>query len=62
GVLEILPFAAMQNVPLRVYSGSMTPAETQRAVVLQLFWLAALTILGRALCARAERHATLQGG
>jgi len=62
GVLEILPFAAMQNVPLRVYSGSMTPAQTQRAVALQLFWLAALTILGRALCARAERHATLQGG
>lgn len=26
-VLEILPFASMQNVALRIYSGSMTAAE-----------------------------------
>ena len=61
-VLELLPFAAMQNVPLRVYSGSMTNAEMIRAIVLQVFWFAALTVLGRAMCSRAERHVTLQGG
>ena len=60
--LELLPFAAMQNVPLRVYSASMTPDETQRAILLQLFWLLILVAAGRAMCARAVRHVTLQGG
>jgi len=60
--LEILPFASMQNVPLRVYSASMTPGETQCAILLQVFWLAALTGAGRYMCARAVRHVTLQGG
>ena len=60
--LEILPFASMQNVPLRVYSGSMTPEQTQRAILLQLFWLFLLVIVGRHLCARAVRRVALQGG
>lgn len=60
--LELLPFASMQNVPLRVYSGSMTPAETQQAIVLQLFWLFVLVAAGRYMCARAVRHVALQGG
>lgn len=60
--LEVLPFASMQNVPLRVYSGSMTPEQTQQAILLQLFWLAVLVIVGRMMCARAVRHVTLQGG
>ena len=60
--LEVLPFASMQNVPLRVYSGSMTPAKMQEAILLQLFWLVMLVIVGRAMCARAVRHVTLQGG
>lgn len=60
--LELLPFASMQNVPLRVYSGSMTPAQTQQAILLQLFWLFALVIAGRYMCSRAMRHVTLQGG
>ncbi len=60
--LELLPFASMQNVPLRVYSGSMTPAQTQQAILLQLFWLFALVIAGRYMCSRAVRHVTLQGG
>ncbi len=61
-VLELLPFAAMQNVPLRVYSGSMTGQEMLRAVCLQVFWLAVLTGVGWNLCRRAERRVTVQGG
>lgn len=61
-VLELLPFAAMQNVPLRIYSGSMTESEMLRAVCLQVFWLAVLTGLGWGLCRRAERRVTVQGG
>ncbi|MDE5718224.1 MAG: ABC-2 family transporter protein, partial [Lachnospiraceae bacterium] len=61
-VLELLPFASMQNVPLRVYSGSMTGAETERAVALQVIWLAVLVLLGSGLCRAAEKKATIQGG
>jgi len=61
-VLELLPFASMQNVPLRVYSGSMTQAQTQQAVALQVFWLVALVVLGRAMCNRAVRRVSVQGG
>lgn len=61
-VMELLPFASMQNVPLRVYSASLTGDELLRAMGLQVFWLAALVIAGRALCALAMRRMTLQGG
>ena len=61
-VLELLPFAAMQNVPLRIYSGSMSREEMLRAVCLQVFWLAAMVAAGRGLCRRAERRVTVQGG
>ena len=36
-VMELLPFASMQNVALRIYSGSMTMPEIQKAIVLQIF-------------------------
>jgi len=61
-VFEILPFAAMQNVPLRVYSGSMSASEMTRAIALQVFWLATLVIIGKVLCAFALKRMTLQGG
>lgn len=61
-ILELLPFASMQNVPLRIYSGSMTGQEIVRAVCLQLFWLVVLTVLGKQLCRHAVRRVTLQGG
>ena len=61
-VLELLPFASMQNVPLRIYSGSMTGAEMERAVVLQVIWLAVLVLLGSGLSRLAEKKATIQGG
>ena len=61
-VLESLPFAAMQNVPLRIYSGNLTGAEMTWAVILQVFWLMVLVTGGKMLCAHAVRRATVQGG
>ena len=61
-LMELLPFASMQNVPLRIYSASMSAGEMKRAILLQVFWLAALVLLGKWLCARAMRRMTLQGG
>lgn len=61
-VFELLPFAAMQNVPLRIYSASMSESEMMRAIALQVFWLAALVGIGKALCASALRRMSVQGG
>lgn len=61
-VMELLPFASMQNVALRIYSGSMSIDQMQKAVVLQAFWLAVITLLGKMLCRIAEKRVTVQGG
>lgn len=60
--MELLPFAAMQNVPLRIYSGSMTRNETLRAIILQVIWLIILVVGGSTLCRYAEKKITVQGG
>lgn len=60
-IMEMLPFAAMQNVALRVYSGNLAGQELLKAVGLQIFWLTALVTLGKLLCGRAERRAVIQG-
>lgn len=61
-VMELLPFAGMQNVALRIYSGSMSGSEAKRAVLLQLLWLAAVTGLGKGLYRLVEKKITVQGG
>lgn len=61
-IMELLPFAAMQNVPLRIYSGSMSDFEMQKAMILQIFWLMMLIIVGTSLCRLAEKRITIQGG
>lgn len=61
-ILELLPFASMQNLPLRIYSGSISAVQMERAIVLQIFWLAAITAFGKFLCRQAEKRVTVQGG
>lgn len=61
-IMEVLPFAAMQNVPLRVYSGDLQGEAALRAVALQILWLAVLVGLGQVVMARAERKLAVQGG
>lgn len=61
-VLEVLPFASMQNVALRIYSGSMTDAQMQKTILIQIFWLVALVLMGSSLCRFAEKKVTVQGG
>jgi len=60
--MELLPFASMQNVALRIYGGSMSVPEMKKAVLLQIFWLAAITIAGRLLLSSAQKRITVQGG
>lgn len=61
-VMELLPFASMQNAPLRIYTGSLSAEEVKVMLGLQFFWLIALVFIGSSLCRLAERKACIQGG
>jgi len=58
-VAEALPFRAFVMVPIEVALGQRGLAS---AVALQLFWVAALLLLGRGALALAERKVVVQGG
>jgi len=61
-VLEILPFASMQNLPLRIYSGHISGAEMHRGLALQVFWLVTLVLLGKWVMNRSLKRVVTQGG
>lgn len=62
GFIELLPFASMQNVPLRIYGGDLVGITMIKAISLQIFWLVALILLGKVLCKLAEHRVVVQGG
>jgi ABC-2 type transport system permease protein len=60
--VELLPFASMQNIPLRIYSGNISGIEIYIRAGLQLFWVIALVWLGKRLTAAALKKVVVQGG
>ena len=61
-IVELTPFASMQNLPFRIYSGSIAGEELVRGMAIQLFWVVALIALGRFGMKRALRRVVVQGG
>lgn len=61
-IVRLLPFSAMQNVPLQIYSGSLSGVQALEAMALQVFWVTALTVLGQLSMRRALRHVVAMGG
>jgi ABC-2 type transport system permease protein len=61
-VVELLPFASIQNVPLRIYSGDIQGVNIYYRVVLQLFWVVVLIWIGRNLTNNALKRVIVQGG
>lgn len=59
---ELSPFAAVQNLPLRLYSGNLAGDEVLFYLGMQVFWLVALVLLGRILLRRMRRRLVVQGG
>ena len=60
--IELSPFAAMSNVPFRVYSGNINGGEILICMLLQVFWLCVLFITGRLLTTRSLKKVVIQGG
>ena len=61
-VCEASPFAAIGSTPLRIYSGDIAGHTAYTHIFLQIFWLAALILMGSLLMKLALRRVTLQGG
>lgn len=61
-IAELLPFASMQNVPLRIYSGNISGNELIIGICLQVFWLAALILIGKLIMQKALKKVVVQGG
>lgn len=60
--VELLPFASMQNVPLRIYVGDIRGMNILYRMGLQFFWLIVLVWLGRYLMRNALHRVVVQGG
>ena len=61
-VIGFTPFAVMQNLPFRVYSGSISGGEMWHLAGMQLFWLSVMIGGGMLLMRSALRRVVVQGG
>ncbi len=61
-VLQLLPFAGLMDVPLRLYVGDYAAADLPRLLLNQVGWTLGLILLGRCLMGQALRRLTVQGG
>ena len=61
-IAELLPFGSMQNMPFLIFNGHVYGWLALRGISLQVFWLAALLVIGRFWMSRALKRVVAQGG
>lgn len=61
-IAELLPFAAMQNMPLRIYSGNISGMKAFYGIGFQLIWLVVLVAIGKLWMKQALKKVIIQGG
>lgn len=61
-ILTVLPFRGIMDVPFRLWSGDIPPAEAPLLVVQQIAWTAAFVAVGRWVLGRGTRRLVVQGG
>ena len=59
---ELTPFASMQNVPLRIFNGTIPLSEIPGAMGLQAFWVVTLISAGCLLTRNGLRRTVILGG
>jgi ABC-2 type transport system permease protein len=62
GILNLLPFRGLVDVPIRLYLGHIPPSELLPALAGQLVWVVVIVAFGRWLLARGVRRLVVQGG
>lgn len=61
-IMELLPFAAVQNIPFRIYSGDIYGTQMAFSLALQVFWILVLILIGSCMMRYALRRVVVQGG
>jgi ABC-2 type transport system permease protein len=61
-VVQLLPFAAMQNMPLLIYSGNIVGMDAVKGIAFQMFWLATMLLIGQVTMRYALKKVIVQGG
>lgn len=61
-IVELLPFASMQDTPFRIYSGNITGIEIIKKIVLQAIWAILLVELGKLFLKKSLKRIVVQGG
>lgn len=61
-IAELLPFAAMQNMPLRIYSGNISGIQAFYGIGFQLIWLLVLVVFGKLWMKETLKRVIIQGG
>lgn len=61
-VAELLPFAAMSNLPFRIYSGDIAGVEMAFFVLLQILWVVVFQVWGRLWMRHSLKNVVVQGG
>ena len=61
-ILNVLPFASMQNTPFLIYIGHLDAPQATKSILLQLIWLVVLVAAGRLWMGKALKKVVVQGG
>ncbi|GHU81144.1 ABC transporter permease [Clostridia bacterium] len=61
-VLYCMPFAYMADLPYRIYSGNIPPAQAVLGISVQAAWIIALYFLGRWSFDKVSARVVIQGG
>ncbi len=61
-LMLVQPFAGLIDIPSRIYLGALSGDSAVAALGLQLFWIAALALIGRWAMERTMRTLEVQGG
>lgn len=61
-IVEWLPFAAVQNVPFRIYSGNIAGANALLEIGKQIFWCLVLILVGKIIERKMIQQVVVQGG
>ncbi len=61
-IVQWLPFAAMQNMPLQIFCGSIMGTVAAKGICFQIFWLTILVLTGRAAMEQATKKVIINGG
>lgn len=61
-VVRWLPFAAMQNIPLRIFNGDIVGDDILRGIVFQMVWFLLLIGIGQVAMRISVKKVVVQGG